>query len=100
LWFRMVVGNFQAVGLICLCITAVVFVLADGKENVALMQQSWLLKAVVVELRITALSRQRSHTHRLMNLLLDDSVRLQPSKRKCTYSNSNLLIIFCFCSLV
>jgi len=34
--------------------------------------QSWLLKTVAVELRVTSLNRQRSHTHRLIKLLLDD----------------------------
>ncbi|XP_052238587.1 LOW QUALITY PROTEIN: nuclear pore complex protein Nup205-like [Dreissena polymorpha] len=34
--------------------------------------QSWLLKTVAVELRVTSLNRQRSHTQRLMKLILDD----------------------------
>ncbi|KAL3882663.1 hypothetical protein ACJMK2_028981 [Sinanodonta woodiana] len=34
--------------------------------------QSWLLKTLAVELRLTSLNRQRSHTQRLMKLLLDD----------------------------
>jgi len=38
------------------------------------------MKAVVVELRVTSLNRQRSHTHRLMNVLLDDSIRTQSLK--------------------
>jgi len=41
------------------------------------MQQAWLMKAVVIELRVTSLNRQRSHTERLMSLLLDDSFHLQ-----------------------
>ena len=45
------------------------------------MQQSWLLKSVVVELRVTSANRQRSHTQRLMDLLLSDSADVQ-SKRK------------------
>jgi len=43
----------------------------------SLMQQAWLMKAVVIELRVTSLNRQRSHTERLMALLLDDSFHLQ-----------------------
>ncbi|XP_045195259.2 nuclear pore complex protein Nup205-like [Mercenaria mercenaria] len=34
--------------------------------------QSWLLKTVAVELRVTSINRQRSHTQRLMKLILDD----------------------------
>ncbi|KAL4232887.1 hypothetical protein ACF0H5_007574 [Mactra antiquata] len=34
--------------------------------------QSWLLKTVAVELRVTSMNRQRSHTQRLMKLILDD----------------------------
>ncbi|XP_064596049.1 nuclear pore complex protein Nup205-like [Liolophura sinensis] len=34
--------------------------------------QTWLLKAVAIELRLTSLNRQRSNTQRLMTLLLDD----------------------------
>lgn len=41
--------------------------------------QSWLLKTVGIELRITSLNRQRSHTQRLMRLLLDDSAEDQTS---------------------
>ena len=48
-----------------------------GAESVSLMQQMWLMKAVVIELRVTSLNRQRSHTERLMALLLDDSFHLQ-----------------------
>ncbi|KAL5010671.1 hypothetical protein ScPMuIL_012976 [Solemya velum] len=35
--------------------------------------QSWLLKTIAIELRMTALNRQRSHTHRLMRVLLSDA---------------------------
>ncbi|KAJ8314739.1 hypothetical protein KUTeg_006889 [Tegillarca granosa] len=41
--------------------------------------QSWLLKTISIELRITSLNRQRSHTQRLMRLLLDDSAEDQTS---------------------
>ncbi|XP_052809828.1 nuclear pore complex protein Nup205-like [Mya arenaria] len=43
----------------------------DYKHPVT-QHQSWLLKTIAVELRVTSLNRQRSHTHRLMKLLLDD----------------------------
>jgi len=33
---------------------------------------SWLMKTTAIELRVTSLNRQRSHTQRLLNLLLDD----------------------------
>ena len=36
-------------------------------------QQSWLLKAVATEIRLTAINRQRSHLQRLLRLLLEDS---------------------------
>ncbi|XP_046581767.1 nuclear pore complex protein Nup205-like [Haliotis rubra] len=35
--------------------------------------QSWLLKTIAIELRITSLNRQRSHTQRLLRLLLADT---------------------------
>ncbi|XP_075066511.1 nuclear pore complex protein Nup205 isoform X3 [Mixophyes fleayi] len=41
-------------------------------EISALNQMSWLMKTSSIELRITSLNRQRSHTQRLLNLLLDD----------------------------
>ncbi|CAL1531629.1 unnamed protein product, partial [Lymnaea stagnalis] len=34
--------------------------------------QAWLLKTIAIELRMTSLNRQRSHTHRLVKLLLGD----------------------------
>ena len=37
-----------------------------------LNQQSWLLKAAAIELRLTALGRQRSHTQRLLSLLFHE----------------------------
>ena len=42
-------------------------------DNLLLAQQSWLLKALAIELRLTSANRQRSHTQRLMNVLLDDT---------------------------
>lgn len=42
-------------------------------EDSLLMHQSWLLKSVVVELRVTSVNRQRSHAQRMMNLLLSES---------------------------
>ncbi|XP_074656294.1 nuclear pore complex protein Nup205-like [Tubulanus polymorphus] len=44
------------------------------QENLLLNQQSWLLKSIAIELRLTSLNRQRSHTQRLMVLLLDDNL--------------------------
>ncbi|KAK3098344.1 hypothetical protein FSP39_018633 [Pinctada imbricata] len=41
--------------------------------------QSWLMKVVSIELRLTSLNRQRSHTQRLMRLLLDDTSSDQTS---------------------
>ncbi|KAL1257028.1 hypothetical protein QQF64_012573 [Cirrhinus molitorella] len=47
------------------------FVLPEN-EIAALSQMSWLMKTAAIELRVTSLNRQRSHTQRLLNLLLDD----------------------------
>ncbi|CAB1322935.1 unnamed protein product [Coregonus sp. 'balchen'] len=41
-------------------------------EISALSQMSWLMKTAAIELRVTSVNRQRSHTQRLLNLLLDD----------------------------
>ncbi|XP_053108091.1 nuclear pore complex protein Nup205 isoform X2 [Hemicordylus capensis] len=41
-------------------------------EIATLNQMSWLMKTASIELRVTSLNRQRSHTQRLLNLLLDD----------------------------
>ncbi|XP_078424660.1 nuclear pore complex protein Nup205 [Cetorhinus maximus] len=43
-----------------------------GHEISALNQMSWLMKTAGIELRVTSLNRQRSHTQRLLHLLLDD----------------------------
>ncbi|XP_024279660.1 nuclear pore complex protein Nup205 [Oncorhynchus tshawytscha] len=48
-----------------------------GDEISALSQMSWLMKTAAIELRVTSLNRQRSHTQRLLNLLLDDQPRTQ-----------------------
>ncbi|RXN13415.1 nuclear pore complex protein Nup205 [Labeo rohita] len=47
------------------------FILPEN-EIAALSQMSWLMKTAAIELRVTSLNRQRSHTQRLLNLLLDD----------------------------
>ncbi|XP_056117303.1 nuclear pore complex protein Nup205 isoform X2 [Rhinichthys klamathensis goyatoka] len=47
------------------------FILSEN-EIAALSQMSWLMKTTAIELRVTSLNRQRSHTQRLLNLLLDD----------------------------
>ncbi|XP_052008262.1 nuclear pore complex protein Nup205 isoform X2 [Xyrauchen texanus] len=44
----------------------------SGNEIAALSQMSWLMKTAAIELRVTSLNRQRSHTQRILNLLLDD----------------------------
>ncbi|XP_041111407.1 nuclear pore complex protein Nup205 isoform X1 [Polyodon spathula] len=44
----------------------------QGHEISALNQMSWLMKTAAIELRLTSLNRQRSHTQRLLHLLLDD----------------------------
>ena len=41
-------------------------------ERPVMVAQSWLMKLIAIELRLTALNRQRSHTQRLMRALLDD----------------------------
>ncbi|XP_068168784.1 nuclear pore complex protein Nup205 isoform X1 [Antennarius striatus] len=43
----------------------------------ALSQMSWLMKTAAIELRVTSLNRQRSHTQRLVSLLLDDQPHTQ-----------------------
>ncbi|XP_032435561.1 nuclear pore complex protein Nup205 [Xiphophorus hellerii] len=47
------------------------FVLTEN-QIAALSQMSWLMKTTAIELRVTSLNRQRSHTQRLLSLLLDD----------------------------
>lgn len=47
-------------------------VLSSGNQIAALSQMSWLMKTAAIELRVTSLNRQRSHTQRLVSLLLDD----------------------------
>ncbi|XP_061677386.1 nuclear pore complex protein Nup205 isoform X2 [Syngnathoides biaculeatus] len=48
-----------------------------GDQIAALSQMSWLMKTAAIELRVTSLNRQRSHTQRLVNLLLDDQPHSQ-----------------------
>ena len=45
-----------------------------------LNQQSWLLKSVATELRLTAQSRQRSHVQRLLSLLLTEPLVFYPQR--------------------
>ncbi|KAJ8002888.1 hypothetical protein DPEC_G00163630 [Dallia pectoralis] len=52
------------------------FVLPEDEIS-ALSQMSWLMKTAAIELRVTSLNRQRSHTQRLLNLLLDDQPHTQ-----------------------
>lgn len=49
----------------------------SGDQIAALSQMSWLMKTAAIELRLTSLNRQRSHTQRLVNLLLDDQPQSQ-----------------------
>lgn len=42
---------------------------------------SWLMKTAAIELRVTSLNRQRSHTQRLVSLLLDDQPHTQHTGR-------------------
>lgn len=49
----------------------------SGNQIAALSQMSWLMKTAAIELRVTSLNRQRSHTHRLVSLLLDDQPHAQ-----------------------
>ncbi|KAM6937323.1 nuclear pore complex protein Nup205 [Xenentodon cancila] len=48
-----------------------------GNQIAALSQMSWLMKTAAIELRVTSLNRQRSHTQRLISLLLDDQPHAQ-----------------------
>ncbi|XP_075995887.1 nuclear pore complex protein Nup205 [Genypterus blacodes] len=50
-----------------------------GNQIAALSQMSWLMKTAAIELRVTSLNRQRSHTQRLVSLLLDDQPHTQPA---------------------
>ena len=69
------------------------YILIQGKtmatDNSLLNQQSWLLKCVAIELRTLAVNRQRSHTQRLINLLLDDNPnQAHKSKSLSNYRNN------------
>lgn len=50
---------------------------SSGNQIAALSQMSWLIKTAAIELRVTSLNRQRSHTQRLISLLLDDQPHTQ-----------------------
>ncbi|KAG1652512.1 Nuclear pore complex protein Nup205 [Nymphon striatum] len=61
-------------------------------DKVILSQQSWFLKSVAVELRITAANRQRSHMVRLLNLLVDDKpIESQNFGIDGNYDNDSIL---------
>uniref|UniRef100_A0AAQ4RH44 Nucleoporin 205 n=1 Tax=Gasterosteus aculeatus aculeatus TaxID=481459 RepID=A0AAQ4RH44_GASAC len=53
------------------------FILPSEFSIAALSQMSWLMKTAAIELRVTSLNRQRSHTQRLVSLLLDDQPHTQ-----------------------
>lgn len=44
----------------------------SSEQASVLHQQAWLLRSIAVELRMTSISQQRSHTQRITNLLLGD----------------------------
>ncbi|CAI9734078.1 pore complex Nup205 [Octopus vulgaris] len=46
--------------------------IGESSKSPLMNQQSWLLKAMALELRLTSMNRHRSHTQRLMKLLLED----------------------------
>ena len=46
--------------------------LLNSRQISLLHQQAWLLKSVAIELRMTSLTHQRSHTQRIVNLLLSE----------------------------
>lgn len=50
---------------------------SSANQIAALSQMSWLMKTAAIELRVTSLNRQRSHTQRLVSLLLDDQPHTQ-----------------------
>lgn len=53
------------------------FIHSSANQIAALSQMSWLMKTAAIELRVTSLNRQRSHTQRLVSLLLDDQPHTQ-----------------------
>lgn len=53
-------------------------------EMSVLNQMSWLVKTASIELRVTSLNRQRSHTQRLLHLLLDD-MPVRPYSGECVH---------------
>ena len=59
------------------CLFIVSILLYSGNQIAALSQMSWLMKTAAIELRVTSLNRQRSHTQRLVSLLLDDQPHTQ-----------------------
>ena len=80
-------------------------VAVTGAESVSLMQQAWLMRAIVIELRVTSLNRQRSHTERLMALLLDDSYHLQSTTGNlppffCHFLDGDILFLSVSCGTV
>jgi len=68
---------YSKVTIIALSLHSVCSVISSGNQIAALSQMSWLMKTAAIELRVTSLNRQRSHTQRLVNLLLDDQPHTQ-----------------------
>lgn len=75
--------------------TTTIILLFLGNQIAALSQMSWLMKTAAIELRVTSLNRQRSHTQRLVNLLLDDHPVTQHTGSGCV----NLRVDFSMCKL-
>ena len=66
------------------------------EDRHTLLSQSWLLKTVAIELRMTALNRQRSHTQRLLNLLLEGSTDEPQKGERAASSAASLSEIIAF----
>lgn len=54
-----------------------IYLFLETPEVKILRQQSWLLRTLAVELRITSAHHQRSHVQRLLSCLLDDKPAIE-----------------------
>ena len=64
-----------------------------SSEELALVRQlSWLLKSVAVELRMTAVSRQRSYFQGLVDTLVDESPALETSYQSGIIQNKRRIL--------
>ena len=67
-----------------------------NQENVlTTLAQSWLLRCVAVELRVTSLGKQRSHLQRLITLLAEDAPLLSSRGKIVTSILVQLVYIQC-----